>query len=87
MVRSDIIQKQIVTLIFESPSYYIKNKNKNKKKTRRKIVEFSIISNDNTIKQRPSFLNLSPYLVKLDDVKLQNDLFRIISPHRLYILW
>ena len=31
----------------------------------RKIVEASIISKYNTIKQRPGFFNLSPYLVKL----------------------
>ena len=35
-------------------------------KQHRKIVEFSIISNYNTIKQWPGFFNLSPYLVKLD---------------------
>ena len=41
------------------------------KKKRQKSVESSIISNYNIIKQRPSFFNLSPYLVEFQTERYQ----------------
>ena len=44
-------------------------------------ISLIIISNNNTIKQRFSFFNLSPYLSRISVKHLQNPLFEIIWLH------
>ena len=50
------------------------------------IVESSIISNHNTIKQKPIFLfQFESLFCQIGAEKLQNPLFKIIWLHHLYI--
>ena len=79
------INKILVNLwisLLVGPLHYF---NIHNKKKLRKIVESSVISNYNIIKQRLSFFQCVSLFNQIGAEKLQNSLFEIIQLHLLYI--